>query len=122
MKIMQKTSKCWWARQVRLSLSGVILLGLGLAPLVAEAVPKEIIILRHGEKQDGYQLCSVGQQRSLALQANYLGKGAASSLFPVGTGPDGIFAITLHTLELASPIAQSWGCRYSFIPWCRCRV
>ena len=110
MKVMQKMRKCW---------AGVVLLGLILAPLVAEAVPKEIIILRHGEKQDSYRLCSVGQLRSLALQANYLGKGAASSLFPNGTGPDGIFAITLHTLELASPTAQSWGIPmqlYSVVP------
>ena len=119
MKIMQKMKECRSVRQVGLSLLGLILLGSGFAPMVAEAVPKEIIILRHGEKQDSYRLCSVGQQRSLALQANYLGKGAANNLFPTGTGPDGIFAITLHTLELASPIAQSWGVPiqlYSVVP------
>lgn len=94
------------------------LFGLIIAPVV-EAVPKRIIILRHGEKQDAYKLCSIGQQRSLALQANYLGKGASNSLFPGGTGPDGIFAVTLHTLELASPTAQSWGLPlqlYSVVP------
>lgn len=94
------------------------LLILVVAP-AAEAVPKRIIILRHGEKQDEYRLCAVGRERSLALQANYLGKGAADSLFPDGAGPDGIFAITLHTLELASPAAQSWGLPiqlYSVVP------
>jgi hypothetical protein len=95
---MQKTKECRSVRQVGLSLLGLILLGSGFAPMVAEAVPKEIIILRHGEKQDSYRLCSVGQQRSLALQANYLGKGAANNLFPTGTGPDGIFAIITNAL------------------------
>lgn len=78
------------------------------APPAADAVPRRIIMLRHGEKQDQYRLCSVGQQRSLALRARYLGKGAADSLFHGGAGPAGIFAVTLHTLELASPAAQSW--------------
>jgi hypothetical protein len=105
------------SRQLGLSLLGVIMLGLGIAP-VAEAVPKQIIILRHGEKHDAYELCAVGQQRSLALQANYLGKGSVNSILPA-SGPDGIFAITLHTLELASPAAQSWGLPmqlYSVVP------
>ena len=100
------------------ALLGAALLSLVIAPVV-EAVPKRIIILRHGEKQDAYKLCAVGQKRSLALQANYLGKGASNSLFPGGTGPDGIFAVTLHTLELASPTAQSWGLPlqlYSVVP------
>lgn len=102
---------------------GVVLLSAALLSLVivpvVEAVPKRIIILRHGEKQDGYALCSVGQQRSLALEANYLGKGAPNSLFPIGTGPDAIFAVTLHCLELASPAAQSWSLPlqlYSVVP------
>jgi hypothetical protein len=99
-------------------LLGVALLGSFLAPL-AEAVPKQIIILRHGEKLNSYTLCYVGQQRSLALRDNYLGEGAANSLFPDNTGPDGIFAVTLHCLELASPSAQSWGIPiqlYSVVP------
>ena len=107
MNVSQKIPPPSLARQVGLSLLAFILFSLGIAPL-AEAVPKQVIILRHGEKQNDYRLCAIGQQRSLALEANYLGKGAANSLFPAGTGPDGIFAITLHTLELASPLAQSW--------------
>ncbi|MHC1726240.1 MAG: histidine phosphatase family protein [Syntrophobacteraceae bacterium] len=89
------------------TLLGVALLILAMAP-AAEAVPKRIIILRHGEKHNSYKLCSVGQQRALALQSNYIGKGAPNSLFPVGSRPDGIFAVTLHCLELISPAAQSW--------------
>lgn len=104
-------------RKLGLSLLGGVMLVLGLAPM-AEAVPKQIIILRHGEKQDAYRLCGIGQQRSLALRANYLGKSATSSVLPAD-GPDGIFAITLHTLELVSPTAQSWGLPiqlYSVVP------
>ena len=108
MNAMQKVLNPRLLRQVGLGLLSGIILSLGILPM-AQAVPKQIIILRHGEKQDGYRLCSVGQKRSLALQANYLGKGAANSLFPAGTAPSAIFAITLHTLELVSPAAQSWG-------------
>ena len=112
-----KTGRCSFMRRLGLVM-GAVVLGLSVAPM-AEAVPKQIIILRHGEKQDDYLLCAIGQQRSLALQANYLGKGAVSSLFHADTGPDGIFGITLHTLELASPAAQSWGLPmqfYSVVP------
>lgn len=100
------------------ALVGAAVLGLIAAP-VAEATPSRIIILRHGEKLDAYKLCAAGQQRSLALRANYLGKDAANSLFAEGEEPSGIFAITLHTLELASPAAQSWGLPlqlYSVVP------
>lgn len=85
----------------------------------AYAVPARIIILRHGEKQDGFQLCGVGVQRSLALAAQYLGKGATDSLFASGETPAAFFSITLHTLELASPAAQSWSLPqtlYSAVP------
>jgi hypothetical protein len=75
----------------------------------AHATPSQIIVLRHGEKQDAYRLCDVGVQRSLALAGQYLGKGAQNSLFTGGRTPDAILAITLHSLELISPAAQSWG-------------
>lgn len=91
-------------------------LGASLLPIVAtvqspaaNAAPSQIIVLRHGEKENAYRLCDVGVQRSLALAAQYLGKGAKNSLFPKGRAPDGFIAITLHTLELVSPAAQSWG-------------
>jgi len=113
-----KTGQRGIMRRLGAALLGAVLLCLSISP-VAEAVPRRIIILRHGEKQDAYKLCAVGQHRSLALQSNYLGKDAVNSLFPGGTGPDGIFAITLHTLELASPTAHSWGLPlqlYSVVP------
>jgi hypothetical protein len=85
----------------------VCLLAVGLAGQ-AFAAPARIIILRHGEKQDGYLLCGIGTQRSLALAANYLGSGAQNSLFPDGKGPDAFFVITLHTLELGLPAMATW--------------
>jgi hypothetical protein len=104
------------AGRLTASLLGAALLTLAMGT-VAYAVPKRIIILRHGEKQvkteqctyGSYALCSIGQQRSLALQLNYLGKGAANSLFPRNGKPAAIFAVTLHCLELAGPTALSWG-------------
>ena len=85
---------------------------------VASATPSEIIILRHGEKKSAWQLCSVGHQRAEALVGTYLGRGAAESLLPP-EGPAAIFAITLHTLELAAPAAASWNLPirlYSVVP------
>lgn len=85
-------------------------LALLLAAFVQSAVaaPARIIILRHGEKADDWKLCEIGEQRAKALALNYLGKGAAKSLFTEGGDPAFFFAITLHTLELASPAVASW--------------
>jgi len=93
----------------RTTLSLLLLAAAAMPVSDARATPSQIIVLRHGEKQDAYRLCEVGVQRSLALAAQYLGKGAKNSLFPKGRAPDGFIAITLHTLELVSPAAQSWG-------------
>jgi hypothetical protein len=72
------------------------------------AAPSQVIILRHGEKANDWSLCATGQARAGALEANYLGLGANESLFNYGDRPDAFMAITLHTLELASPAAASW--------------
>jgi hypothetical protein len=83
------------------------------------AAPSRIIILRHGEKANVWRLCGVGQQRADALAANYLGRDAAKSLFASGDEPAAFLAITLHTLELASPAATTWGkpiMLYSVVP------
>ena len=101
---------------MRIGLIATLVLG-AVAP--AAAVPAKIIILRHGEKQDAFALCDVGVQRSLALSAQYLGKGAKKSLFASGEAPAAFFTITLHTLELASPAAQTWNLPlvdYSAVP------
>lgn len=81
-----------------------------LAAFVAPALalPKTVIILRHGEKENDFALCRIGVERSLALAAQYLGQGAKQSLFAAGERPAAFFAITLHTLELASPAAATW--------------
>ncbi|HEY8277191.1 MAG TPA: histidine phosphatase family protein [Methyloceanibacter sp.] len=80
----------------------VVSVGAGLAS------PSRIIILRHGEKADEWKLCGVGQQRAKALAANFLGRDSKNSLFASGEQPAAFYAITLHTLELASPAAESW--------------
>jgi hypothetical protein len=89
------------------------------APRGRAMPPRKIIILRHGEKQNPFQLCALGVRRSLALTTKYLGKGAKSSLFAANESPAAFLAITLHTLELASPSAQTWGLPvtlYSAVP------
>jgi hypothetical protein len=79
----------------------------------------KLIILRHGEKPKGkgsaLQLSRIGKQRALALAAIFLGKGATRSLFDKN-GPDAFFAITSHTVETASPSAESW--RLPVIAFC----
>lgn len=85
----------------------------------AIAAPSRIIILRHGEKEDDWKLCEIGRQRAQALALNYLGKDAANSLFAAGGEPAFFFAITLHTLELATPAVASWSkpiILYSAVP------
>ena len=90
----------------RLALAVLLCLsGLG----AALATPARIIILRHGEKATPYKLCDIGRDRAAALATTYLGRNAAKSLFTSGEAPAAILAITLHTLELASPFAASWG-------------
>ena len=74
----------------------------------ALAAPSRIIILRHGEKADDWKLCEIGDQRAKVLALNYLGKDAAKSLFEGGDEPAFFFAITLHTLELATPAVTTW--------------
>ena len=88
-------------------------------PQLAAAVPREIVLLRHGEKQNAFALCPTGVQRSLALKASYLGKGASPSLFETGEAPAAFFVITLHTLELATPAAASWAFPSSTTRRCR---
>ena len=94
-------------------------LALALIGCAASAAPSRIIILRHGEKADPWQLCEVGAKRANALAATYLGKTATKSLFGNGEEPAFFFAITLHTLELASPSVASWSkpiILYSVVP------
>jgi hypothetical protein len=79
----------------------------GLA-LPALALPKTVIILRHGEKASVTTLCKIGIDRSLALAAQYLGQGARDSLFSSGERPAAFVAISLDTVQSASPAAATW--------------
>ena len=71
--------------------------------------PRASSFLGTGEKADFSKLCEVGQERANALAANYLGRDASNLLFAQGEEPGAILAITLHTLELAEPLAATWG-------------
>jgi hypothetical protein len=90
---------------MRLTLCVLMLIA---SPTVAVAQPQRIIILRHAEKANSYALCGLGERRAQALAKEYLGKGAANSLFGPGEAPAAILAITLHSLETVTPAAQSW--------------
>jgi hypothetical protein len=93
-------------RQARLLVfAAAILCALALPAL---ALPKTVIILRHGEKESVSTLCRIGIDRSLALAAQYLGQGAKDPLFPSGERPAAFFAITQETLQFASPAAATW--------------
>ncbi len=86
--------------------------GIGLIVLLGSgqilAGPKRVIILRHGEKLNRHELCELGLQRAQALANQFLGKGAAQSLFPDEEKPEAFLAITPHTVETNTPAAQSW--------------
>jgi hypothetical protein len=80
-----------------------------LLSVTAHAEPAQIIIARHAEKAaNKYALCDMGTERARALVTQYLGRGAAKSLFPAGRGPDGFLAMTMHTIDTITPAAWSW--------------
>ena len=89
---------------------GVLTLAVALIASLAPACaqPRKIILMRHGEKTDGPDLCPTGQKRAEALTRQYLGKGAKDSLFG-SDAPAAFYAITDHTVETIAPAAQSWG-------------
>ena len=77
--------------------------------LSVEAVPRRIILLRHAEKANSHALCKTGLRRSIALRHHYLGRNALNPSLLEGQVPEGIVAITLHTIETAGQTAFSWG-------------
>ncbi|MFG1378869.1 histidine phosphatase family protein [Xanthobacter autotrophicus] len=89
-------------------LAGIILAASTLPAFEAQAAPARIILLRHGEKAGPWQLCALGNERARALAAYYLGRNAQKSLFRPGETPKAILAISMHTLDTISPVAQSW--------------
>ena len=52
--------------------------------------------------------CDLGAQRAQALANQFLGWGAAQSLFAAGEKPAAFLGITPHTIETVTPAAQSW--------------
>ncbi|MBV9909663.1 MAG: histidine phosphatase family protein [Hyphomicrobiales bacterium] len=90
-----------------------------LAATSAAAQPSRVIILRHAEKANAYALCDLGRERANALAKQFLGEGAAHSLFAPGERPAAFMAVTLHSLETLTPAAQTWGLPvidYSVVP------
>src|ERR1700730_5514856 len=73
------------------------------------ATPARIIILRHGEKGHAPKLSEVRQRRANALPPPYLGGTAPTSPSARGEEPAAILANTVHSQELAAPIAATWG-------------
>jgi len=74
----------------------------------AVAAPARIIILRGGETATDGTLCEIGKQRAQALKLNYLGQGAAKTLFAGDDAPAFVFAVTPATAALATPVTRSW--------------
>ena len=72
------------------------------------AAPDRLVITRHGEKLNTWQLCQTGLDRAQALSDQYLGSSASDPLFPGGP-PAAIMTLTIHTSETAEPTAHSWG-------------
>lgn len=72
------------------------------------AAPDRLVIARHGEKLNTWQLCQTGLDRAQALSDQYLGSSAIDPLFPGGP-PAAIMTLTIHTSETAEPTAHSWG-------------
>ncbi|MEY2340870.1 hypothetical protein AB4090_02010 [Acidithiobacillus sp. IBUN Pt1247-S3] len=92
---------------------------LSLIPVAAQAVPAEIIILRHGEKVNPYRLSKIGEERARAIAQVYLGKDASQSLLPNCVKPAAVMSVTLHTIETATPTSLSWSLpetAYSAVP------
>jgi hypothetical protein len=97
--------------QLSIAITGLFALAGVLGAEAAQAQPARIVILRHGEKKDSEKLCTVGKLRAQALSDQYLGKGAGQgqAIFGASGQPAAFFAITPHTVETATPSAESWG-------------
>ena len=101
---------------VRLALTALLCLsGLG----AALATPARIIILRHGEKATAYKLCDIGRERAEALATTLSRPWRRQIALSQRRGARRDPRHHLHTLELASPSAASWGeplTLYSLLP------
>jgi hypothetical protein len=55
-----------------------------------------------------FELCPFGKERAGALAQQFLGQGASQPISPPGVRPAAVIAITLHSVELATPVAKTW--------------
>lgn len=76
------------------------------ASTLAEAAPERLVIIRHGEKLNTWNLCNTGLERAQALNRQYLGVNATAPVFPTDP-PAAILTLTIHTIETAQPTAHS---------------
>ena len=108
---MNNTNLCFAVPGLRSSrfivAAGLALITSAATITPAQAVPRRIILLRHGEKANAYALCSVGQQRAIALRDTYLGRNASNDSLLERQSPAAFLAITLHTQETTAPSAAS---------------
>ncbi|MCK0208340.1 histidine phosphatase family protein [Starkeya koreensis] len=98
------------ARPALALLGALLVLAGSFACSTAEAAPRRIVIVRHGEKHTPLTLCSIGRERAQALAAQYLSPTSPMSLLRADP-PAAILAMTLHTVETARPIARAWDMR-----------
>ena len=70
------------------------------------AAPERLVIVRHGEKLNTWQLCQTGIDRAQALSTQYIGQDATQPLF-ASVPPAAILTLTIHTSETAQPTAHA---------------
>ncbi len=70
------------------------------------AAPERLVIVRHGEKLNAWELCQTGLDRAHALRDQYLGLDATQPLF-TASPPVAILTLSIHTSETAQPTAHS---------------
>ena len=70
------------------------------------AAPDRLVITRHGEKLNTWELCQTGLDRAQALSDQYLGLEATQPIFPTSP-PVAILTLSIHTSETAQPTAHS---------------
>ncbi len=102
-------------------LCSLILIGVCLSVLAYDAVaaPRRVILLRHGEKANPFEMSPTGDLRAQALAHQFLGAGASQSLFGLKEKPVAFLSTTLHTIELITPAAATWNLptvAYSSVP------
>ena len=86
--------------------TALVTLATSLISVTSLAAPERLVILRHGEKLNTWQLCQTGLDRGQALSDQYLGLNAKQPLFATSP-PVAILTLSIHTSETAQPTAHS---------------